>query len=316
MRPFLDDMALFVEVVTAGGFTLAAERLDMPPSTLSRRIAGLERRIGFKLLHRTTRRVEPTAEGQAYFKRCQPLLEEAALAHEAIVANRSTVTGTLRVACTADFANAYLSTCLKRYLEEHPRASVDLSLSSRVEDLLANQLDLAIRLGPLRDSGLVAHPLGALQPGVYASPRLLERVAAPGHPMDLESVPCIRIGAAESAARWRFTPRDSTSAQDAVTVSVAGRVAAGGPQMTAQFTAQGLGVGVLDRRLADPLVMEGRLVELLTHWQPAPVPVHAVTPSRLMPARVRRFIDLLKTEIDIPSSALPHPGDGDASKPA
>lgn len=294
MRPLLNDIALFIEVVNAGGFTQAAERLEMPPSTLSRRIATLERQIGFKLLNRTTRRVEPTAEGVAYHQRCQSLVEEATLAHEAIATNRSTVSGTLRLACTGDFANLYLTQCIKDYLEAHPRVDVELTLSSRVEDLLANQLDMAIRLGPLRDSPLIAHPLGLLQPSIYASPDFLRGHPAIAHPQDLANVPCIRIGSAETASRWAFSKRNDTTS---LKVTVTGRVVAGGPQMAAQLTAQGIGVGLLDRRLVQPLVTTGGLVELLEGWQPAAVQVHAVTLSRLMPARVRSFIDLVKLEL-------------------
>lgn len=300
MRPLLNDIALFIEVVNAHGFTPAAERLGIPPSTLSRRIATLERQIGFKLLNRTTRRVEPTAEGLAYHQRCQSLVEEASLAHEAIASNWSTVTGTLRLACTADFANLYLGSCIKAYLEAHPRVSIDLTFSSRVDDLLANQLDMAIRIGSLRDDSLVAYPLGAFQLGIFASPNFLSAQPSISHPLDLSKVPCIRFGNAQPSSQWTFTSvtsADNKDGAEGLKVTVTGRILAGGPQMAAQLTAQGLGVGLLDRRIAQSLVRSGELVELLRDWQPAAVPVHAVTLSRLMPARVRKFIDLLKTEI-------------------
>ncbi|MFG6449562.1 LysR family transcriptional regulator [Roseateles sp. BYS180W] len=297
MRPLLNDIALFVEVVTAGNFTQAAERLKMPASTLSRRIAALESHIGFKLLNRTTRRVEPTAEGLTYFQRCQSLVEEAHLAHEEIASHRSTVTGTLRVASTGDFANLYLAACLGRYLQAYPRVSVALSLSSRVEDLLAHQLDLAIRLGPLSDSALIAHPLGVFQPGLYASPQLLQERAPLHEPRDLAQWPCIRLSESEAASTWKFAQAGGSPGREQ-TVRVSGRLVAGGPQLATQLTAQGMGVGLLDQRLAQPLVAGGQLVPLLAGWRAAAVPVHAITLSRLMPARVRQFIDLLKQELN------------------
>lgn len=297
MRPLLNDIALFIEVVNSGGFTQAAERLDMPPSTLSRRIKVLEQRIGFKLLNRTTRRVEPTAEGYAYHQRCQTLIEEATLAHEAIVTNKNTVTGTLRLTCSSDFANLYLGTCINTYLEQNPQVSVHLILSSRVEDLLMDQLDVAIRLGSLQDSSLVAHPLGALQLGVYANPSLLNEQRTIKHPSDLEDFPCIRLGSTETASRWFFSKLKNETELETVDVIVKGRVVAGGPHMATQLTVQGLGVGLLDRRIAQPFVEKGELIELLKNWQPSPVLVHAITLSRLMPARVRNFIELLKAEI-------------------
>lgn len=296
MRPILNDIALFIEVVKAGNFSNAAERLEMPPSTLSRRISGLERQIGFKLLNRTTRRVEVTAEGQAYFHRCQALIEEVSLAHELVTANRNTVTGTLRLACTTDFANLYLSSCVRRYLDANPLVSVELTMSSRVESLLADQLDLAIRLGPLRDLSLISFPLGWLHTGVYASPDLMGQLPEIKHPNDLANVPCVRIGSLDTASRWGFK-NDHTDQSEIIKVAVTGRVIAGGPQMASQLVVSGLGVGILDQRLAAPLVKQGKLLSVLTGWQPLPVPVHAVTLSRLMPARVRAFIDLLRKEI-------------------
>ena len=294
MKPLLNDIALFVEAVNAGNFTQAAVRLEMPASTLSRRVAVLEKHIGFKLLNRTTRRVETTAEGQAYYQRCQSLVEEAGLAHEAIVANRTTVTGTLRLACTGDFANLYLAPCISTYIEANPGVSLDLSLSSRAEDLLANQLDMAIRLGPLRDSSLVAHPLGTLQAGIYASPLLLQATPAVQHPHDLNRLPCVRLGNAPSASTWVLSSGLDSGETQTFSIAVTGRVLAGGPQIAMQLIERGLGVGLLDKRLAQPRVESGHLVQLLKDWQPAPVPVHAVTLSRLMPARVRCFIDLLR----------------------
>lgn len=307
MRLLLNDIALFIEVVNAGGFTQAAERLEMPPSTLSRRIAALERLIGFKLLNRTTRRVVPTAEGLAYHQRCQSLVEEATLAHEAIASNRSTVTGSLRLACTADFANLYLGSCIKAYLEAYPRVSVDLTFSSRMEDLMVNQLDMAIRVGYLRDDSLVVYPLGNFQLGVFASPNFLRAHPTILHPRDLSKVPCIRFGNAQPSSRWRFssiTGANNTNDVEDVKVTVTGRILAGGPQMAVHLTVQGLGIGLLDRRFAQPLVRRGDLVELLIDWQPAAVPVYAVTLSRLIPARVRKFIDLLKAEIGKPTTDL------------
>jgi len=297
MPPLLNDIALFIEVVNTGSFTQAAERFDMPASTLSRRIAALERKIGFKLLNRTTRRVEPTAEGQAYHRRCQPLIEEAMLAHEAIAENRHSATGVLRLSCTSDFAHLYLCACIKKYLELYPRVSVELTLSSRTEDLLVDQLDMAIRLGPMRDAWLVAHSLGALQPSVYANPRWLHEQAPVQHPSDLSNRACIRLGGEGTSSQWAFSRGTGGSTHENVKVAINGRVAAGGPKVAAQLAVLGLGIAMLERRLAQPWVESGDLVELLTDWRPAAVQVHAITLSRLVPARVRHFIELLKEEL-------------------
>jgi DNA-binding transcriptional LysR family regulator len=292
-KHLLNDIALFVEVVNAKTFTKAAERLEMPVSTLSRRVSALEATIGFRLLNRTTRKVEVTDEGAAYFRRCKHLVEEATLAHEEISDTIHVASGTLRLACTPDFANLYLAPVLTRFSREYSAVTVELSLSSRVEDLLANHLDLAVRLGSLRNSSLVARPLGTLKQGLYASPEFLKSQAAPiKMPQDLSSVECIRLNASEPGASWSMRLASSPDAPG-MTVGVTGRFVSGGPHLACQLAVQGWGVGLLDQNLAQAHVRSGQLVRVLQAWQPADVPVHALTTSRLIPARVRRFVEHL-----------------------
>lgn len=292
-KHLFSDIALFVEVVNAKSFTKAAERLEMPVSTLSRRVSALEATIGFRLLNRSTRKVEVTEEGAAYFRRCKHLVEEATLAHEEISNTIHVASGSLRVACTSDFANLYLASVLTRFSREHSAVTVELSLSSRVEDLLSNNVDLAIRLGSLSNSNLVARPLGTLKQGLYASPKFLKSPSALiSTPQDLSLVECIRINSSESGAAWFMRPASSFEGEG-ITVGVTGRFVAGGPYLACQLAIQGCGVGLLDQSLAQAHVQSGQLVRVLQAWQPADVPVHALTTSRLIPARVRRFVEHL-----------------------
>jgi DNA-binding transcriptional LysR family regulator len=292
-KHLLSDIALFIEVVNAKSFTKAAERLDMPASTLSRRVAALETTIGFRLLNRTTRKVEVTEEGAAYFQRCKHLVEEAKLAHEEISDAVHIASGILRLACTPDFANLYLAPVLTRFANENPAVTVELSLSSRVEDLLSNNLDMAIRMGPQRDSNLVAKPLGALKQGIYASPDFLNtRAPLIKVPQDLASVDCIRLSSSESASTWSMRPIGAPDAPRQK-IKVKGRFVSGGPHLACQLALQGCGVGLLDENLANVYVNFGQLVRVLPDWIPAEVQVQALTTSRLLPARVRRFVDAL-----------------------
>lgn len=303
-RQLLSDIGLFVEVVQAQSFTKAAERLEVPTSTLSRRIAALEAHLGFKLLTRTTRRVAATDEGLAYFQRCSHLVEEARLAHEEISDTVHVVSGVVRVACTPDFANLYLAPMLARFTQRYPMAKVEMLLSSRVEDLLSNNLDLAIRMGPVRDSNLIARPLGSLTQGLYANPSFLRQLGRPLRtPQDLAQVECIRLRPSESATVWSMRRRDEPGAAS-TRVTVQGRLVAGGPHLACQLTLAGCGVGLLDEHLAAVYVQSGQLVPVLAAWQPSPVPVHALTTSRLLPARVRRFVDHL-TEVLKPLPVTP-----------
>ncbi|MBQ0934297.1 LysR family transcriptional regulator [Ideonella paludis] len=292
-RQLLSDIGLFVEVVQAQSFTKAAERLALPASTLSRRIAALEAYLGVKLLTRTTRRVATTDEGLAYFQRCAHLVEEARLAHEQISEAVHVVSGVVRVACTPDFANLYLAPLLARFTQHYPMVKVEMLLSSRVEDLLSNNLDLAIRMGPVRDSDLIARPLGSLAQGLYASPDFLRRLSRPlRSPQDLAAVECIRLRPGEPGSVWSVRRSDDSLApRERITVQ--GRLVAGGPHLACQLALAGCGVGLLDEHLAAVYVGTGQLQPVLKGWQPSPVPVHALTTTRLLPARVRRFVEQL-----------------------
>lgn len=292
-KHLLSDIALFIEVVNAKSFTKAAERLDMPASTLSRRISTLEAMIGFRLLNRTTRKVEVTEEGAAYFRRCKHLVEEANLAHEEISDTIHVASGILRLACTPDFANLYLAQVLTQFSRENPAVSVELSLSSQLEDLLTNHLDLAIRMGPLRDSSLVARFLGTLKQGLYASPGFLKTLKRPIEtPLDLSNVECIRLTSSESGSTWSMSPVNS-SIEAKQKIKVQGRFVSGGPNLACQLAIQGCGVGLMDQNLASAYVQSGQLLRVLPDWKLTEVQVQALTTSRLIPARVRRFTEHL-----------------------
>jgi DNA-binding transcriptional LysR family regulator len=292
-KHLLSDIALFVEVVNAKSFTKAADRMDMPASTLSRRISALEAAIGIRLLNRTTRKVEVTEEGATYFRRCKHLVEEATLAHEEISNAIYVASGVLRIACTPDFANLYLAPVLTRFSRESPAVGVELSLSSQIEDLLANNLDLAIRMGPQRDSSLVAKPLGTLKQGIYASPGFMQSIGALiKAPQDLLTVDCIRFTSSEAGSTWSMRQANAPETLRQKIV-VNGRLVAGGPHLACQLALQGCGVSLLDENLANIYVNSAQLMRVLPDWDLSDVQVQALTTSRLIPARVRRFTDIL-----------------------
>lgn len=288
----LRDIALFVEVVNTKSFKGAAENLDMPPSTLSRRIASLEREIGLRLLSRTTRRVDVTEAGAAYYARCAALVEEARVAHEQLAETVNVAKGTLRIACTSDFATQYLTPVIVAFTQRYPQVNVELSLSSRAEDLLVENLDMALRIGRLPDSTLVARRVATLQLGLYAAPSYLAVATAPDHPDELKQHMCIRMRADEGGSTWRLSRR--TGSQSSVSVRVTGRFVVSSNLMIRQLTLMGAGIGVIDQTVAAAEgVQSGQLVPVLSEWRLAPVPLHMLTSSRLVPARVRLFGEVL-----------------------
>jgi DNA-binding transcriptional LysR family regulator len=296
----LSNMALFVEVVRTRSFQRAALNLQMPVSTLSRRISAFEKQLGTKLLHRTTRKVEPTAEGMHYFSRCAPLVDEARLAHEDLLSIRDGVQGPLRVSCSSDFAALHLLPMLDRFLREHPQLELQLDLTLRRVDLLAESFDAALRLGRLEDSALVARPISEFPAGLFASPDFVRIHGLPRDPQELEQWPCLRMGTAQSFNQWSLV-KDGLD-EPPVRVTVQGRLVANSMQILKSFCLAGHGIGLIDLKAAEDAQKQGALVRVLPPWRSVGSPLHLVTASRLVPARVRAFGDALVRHFQSPQT--------------
>lgn len=285
----LNDMALFVEVVKAKGFVRAAEAIGMPSSTLSRRISGLEKSIGLRLLNRTTRRVELTEAGQIYFERCKRIVEEATLAHEQLgdlVANPS---GVLRVSLPVDFANFYLTELIAAFSADYPGIRFDLDLTPRLVDLVAEPFDVAIRMGEPEDSSLIARPLTQLRTILFASPDYLERHGTPALPQDLARHECILMPRTKA---WRLSNGSAT-----VETAVQGRLSLNSNSMIRGLAMLGQGIALMPERIASQELTSGQLVRVLPDWQGMPISVYAITETRLLPAKTQRFIEFLRSRL-------------------
>jgi len=295
----LSYMHLFVEVARTKSFRRAADALDMPNSTLSRHIAELEKKIGLRLLNRSTRKVELTEAGEVYFKRCQSIVEEARIAHESLLDVAERPTGTLRVSMPADLATGYLGPIIADFAKAYPLIAFEFDLSPRPIDLQAEPFDLAIRIGPppTAPSTLVARPIAVLPRYLYASPEYLRSAAPLTHPNDLDRhVVCIVDGAGRLGRAERTFYRGGES----VAVMIGTRFAMNSVALSRTLAIQGVGLAVLNNVLALDDVELGRLVRVLPDWSLAPVQVHALTETRLLPARARLFIDFLKARLREP----------------
>src|SRR5712664_3676272 len=213
----LNDMAVFVEVVKARSFRRAAETIGMPNSTISRRISGLEKAIGLRLLHRTTRRIELTEAGQLYFERCKRIVDEARLAHEQLGEMLAQPSGVLRVSAPVDFATTFLAPQMAEFSRRYPGISFEFDLTPRRVDLVAEPFDVAIRMGELPDSNLIARQLARLPRYLYASPRYLDLSGEPSQPSDLARHECLRMRTAEAGV-WTLH-----GAAEMVEIAVGGR---------------------------------------------------------------------------------------------
>jgi len=292
----LSYMRLFVEVARTKSFRKAADALDMPNSTLSRHIAELEKTIGLRLLHRSTRKVELTEAGEVYFKRCQSIVEEARIAHESLLDAVERPSGTLRVSMPVDLATGYLAPILRDFAKAYPLINFEFDLTPRRVDLLTEPFDLAIRIGPAptAPSMLVARQIALLPRYLYAAPSYLKSAPPLTHPDDLiHHVLC----SGQAATKLREVSRTFYRGDETAQVTVTSRFTMNSVGLSRSLALLGIGIAVLDTELTRDDVASGRLRRVLPDWHLAPIEVHAITETRLLPARTRLFIEFLKTRL-------------------
>lgn len=289
----LNELAVFAAVVRAGGFTAAARALGMQKSTVSRRVARLEERLGAQLLVRTSRQVAVTEAGRAFFERCDEGLRLLAAA-EGEVALVDRPAGSVRITAVPDFAQVCLAPLVGRFVALHPLVNVELVLTTRVVDLVEEGVDLAIRSGPLPDSSLVARKIATVRRRLVASPAYL---AARGFPADLGALSgheCLAYRTTDGVATWRVaTPSGPRNAR------VGARLAADDFQVLKGWALAGQGIAVLPGFVCQPEIDDGRLVPVLVDALRDVVPLYLVHPaSRHLPARVRALKEFLVEALD------------------
>lgn len=282
----LNDMALFVEVANVLSFRRASDATGVPNSTLSRRIGALEKAIGLRLLHRTTRKVELTEAGQLYYERCRRIIDEARIAHEQLGEMLAQPSGMLRVSLPVDFSVIYLAPLIAEFAGRYPGITFDFDLTPRRVDLVTEPFDVAIRMGELPNSTLIARRLVSLSVQAYASPRYLEISGEPTHPNDLAQHECLGF---PKVGKWTMY-----RGKEVVEVNVGGRFHANSVGMFRRLATLNLGVVLLPERIVAEDVMAGRLRQVLLGWQGSSVPVYALTETRLLPAKTQRFIEFLQ----------------------
>jgi DNA-binding transcriptional LysR family regulator len=284
----LTNMALFVAVAKAKGFRRAAEVLEMPNSTLSRRIAELERHVGVRLLHRSTRKVELTEAGQAYFRRCEGIVAEARIAHESLLELAEHPSGVLRVSMPVDLAISYLAPALKTFGERYPLIDFELDLTPRRVDLVADGFDCAIRMGdpPPTPSTLIAKPVGLLPRFLWAAPAYLASAPPLQHPRDLALHQCLIQAPVRQQTQWTLS-----SATQTIAIPVTGRYTMNSVGLTKAMALLGMGIAISAGGETKADVSAGLLQRVLPDWHCAPIAVHAIIESRLIPTRVRLFIE-------------------------
>ncbi|MDZ7829511.1 MAG: LysR family transcriptional regulator [Halofilum sp. (in: g-proteobacteria)] len=288
----LNDLFYFVQVVDHGGFAPAARALGEPKSKLSRRVAGLEERLGLRLLQRSTRTVSVTEIGRAYYTRCKAMLVEAEAAEEVVEQQRSEPCGVVRMTCPVALLETRVGDMLADFLAAYPRVELHLESTNRRVDVVTEGIDLAIRVRPppLDDSDLVMRTLSDRAQCLAAGPPLLERLGAPQSPADLDRFPSVSVGGPQRHFHWNLIGPDGEN----VRVEHRPRFITHSMSALAAAAAAGVGIVQLPNMMITEQLQRGDLVRVLPDWAPPREIVHAVFASRrgLLPS-VRALVDFL-----------------------
>lgn len=294
-----NDLLLFARVVEEGSFSRAGERLGLPKSTVSRRVAALEAELGERLLLRTTRKLSLTDLGHSLLAHARQVADEAEAASALAQHRQVAPSGKLRVSMPGDFAAGVLSQVLAEFVARYPAISLEVDLSPRRVDLIGEGFDLAIRMGELADDAtLAARLLADLSQGLYASPAYLARRGAPSEPEALMEHDTLQILFRHGEPRPWVLERDGQRWEGIPPA----RARANSPDLLIRMARAGAGVAMVADHFAEAHVKSGELVPLLVDWYPPSAPAWAVFPGRrLMPARTRVFLDALQAEFTGPA---------------
>ncbi|RFB91538.1 LysR family transcriptional regulator [Rhizobium leguminosarum bv. trifolii] len=286
----LNDIAVFVRVAQYGSFSRAARSLAMPVSTVSRKVTSLEEQLGVTLIQRTTRKLNLTAQGRAYYDRCSEPLAHLLDAEQALTERQRKPEGLLKISVPVIFGQEVFYEFVSAFLKAYPDIHVDLFVTNLFLDLIAENIDLGIRFGELQDSSIVAQRLGKSVRYLVAAPDYLKGRTLPSRPDDLKEHQCVLLNGRNGEAEWQLV-----SGGTLVRQQVSGPVSSRDFEAVSAFTYRGHGIGLLPSTYCDDKIRSGELIRLLPDWSSEGIFVHAVYPTRrFMPARLQVFLDALK----------------------
>jgi DNA-binding transcriptional LysR family regulator len=300
----LSGIAVFAAVVEAGSFTKAGERLNLSKSAVSKQITKLEERLGAQLMNRTTRRLNLTEVGQAFYERCQRIVAEAEEAELAVTRLQVDPRGILRLSAPVSFALEHLGRALPDFMARYPDLKVDMECADRTVDLVEEGFDLAVRIGRLRDSSLIAKRVASIRRAVLASPDYWEAHGKPKHPDELAEHRCLTYAYMQTAQSWEF--KDPESGKPfSVTVNSCPMHANNG-HVLAEAALAGQGVVFSPTFIRGQAIRDGLLEPALVEYEAEPIGIHAVyPPNRHLSAKVRAFIDFLAARFAGPEETWP-----------
>lgn len=285
----VSEMQVFVRVVQVGSFSAAARSLDLTPSAISKQIGRLEDRLRTRLFNRTTRRLNLTEAGTGFYERCRQILSDIEEAEQAVADLRSTPRGTLKLALPSAFGRLHVAPILADYLRRYPEMRIDLNLNDRLIDILAEGMDLAVRIGDLSDSSLIARRLAPNRRVVCGAPAYFAQRPVPGKPEDLLDHNCLVYTYRASRNDWHFSGPGGKE-----TIQVSGNLEANSAEALHAAVLSGVGIGLLPMWLIGTDLKAGRIIEVLGDYHFPDSAVYAVyPPGRHLSPKVRSFVDYL-----------------------
>ncbi len=274
-----EAMRVFCSVIEAGSFVAAAEQTGLSTTAVSRMVAQLEAQLNVRLINRTTRRMNPTNEGFAYFERCTQLLADLEEAEASVAGEARHPRGRLRLTAPIALATLRLAPAFAAFCRAYPDISLDIVLSDNVADFVEEGLDLAIRVGKVGSENLVARHIGETTLLIAASPDYLARAGQPRHPEDLLRHACFTYTYSATGNQWQFEDGKDGNGQP-VSVRIGGPVNANNGMLLAEMAADGSGIVLAPCFILQPLIASGRLVQVLPEWKQRRLPIHVVYPTR------------------------------------
>ena len=293
----LNEVAVFIKVIQSGSFSKAAKQLSMPNSTVSSKVSSLEKRLGITLIQRTTRKLNITPAGQAYFKRCIQGLEEIQAAEMEIAQTQGEPQGLFRITAPIELGSSVLPGLLSEYTSRYPKVRVEVLLTDQRLDLLSESVDLAIRAGELKDSTLIAKKIGSACFSLYASPKFLKSHDLPTHPRELRNLPCLQFTPA-GTEEWKLT-----SSKGAFNAILSGRIIANDLSLIKNLTLRGDGIALMPTFFCQSELDSGKLVKVLPEWRTNLSSVHFVYPAQKfvtpkLTAFIKMATDVLKQSFE------------------
>ncbi len=285
-----EDIQAFVTVVDTGSFTAAADRLGSAKSAISRRVSALEERLGVQLLHRTTRVLNLTETGRSFYDHGTRILADLEEAEAAVQQEHGELRGTLRFALPLSFGVRHMCGPIATFSKQHPKVRFDLDLNDRRVDLIEDNFDVALRIGRLTDSSLIARRLFDVRAVVCGSPHYLNTHGAPETPADLDDHQCLVYSNLDDPDKWEYEDRDGNRS----TVKVNSIMSASSGDFLCNAAAHGMGLVIQPTFIASAAIRSGNLIPVLTDYAWPISPAYAVyPPTRHLSYRVRAFIDFL-----------------------